>query len=94
MPVQPSPLINIMAELLAEEIKKWWPDCNAEKMLWAVDDYESLAKQFKYATGIETFPTDPKEGQVIYVDYGEYTYRYWFRDGHWRYVEARSKELF
>lgn len=89
MRVKPSPLIDLMAELLAERKKDWWPDCDAEKILRLMPSYESLADQFKYATGIDTFPDKPKEGEVIYIDYGEFTYRYYYFGGHWEYVEAR-----
>lgn len=94
MSVKPSPLVNLMAELLAERKKDWWPDCDAEKILRLMPSFESLADQFKYATGIDTFPNKPKQGQVIYIDYGEFTYRYVYHNGEWLYVDARFRGRF
>lgn len=101
MSVQPSPFINLIAQDIANSLLKWWPDCTAEKIIELSEDYDYLTKWWidtlKYDNQhVEenVLPSNPKESQVELVDHGEYTYRYWFRDGHWRYVEARQRGEF
>lgn len=103
MSVQPSPYINLIATDIANSLLKWWPDCTAEKIINLSEDYDYLTKWWidtlKYQSpngivDVSVLPSNPKEGQVTLVDYGEYTYRYCFRGGHWSCVETRRTGMF
>jgi hypothetical protein len=103
MSVLPSPLINIMAEDVAESLKKWWPDCTAEKVIEQADTYDELTKWWIDALKVKSpdgeenvmvFPPDPYEHQVVLIDYDGTTYQYWYWGDHWRYIQARTTGMF
>lgn len=105
MAVLPSYYINLIAKVVADDMIEsgYWADCTAEKIIEQADTYEELTKWYLYAlkkkspdgvVNVSVLPSNPKEDDVAYVDYGEYTYRYMYHKGHWKYIEARQLGTF
>ncbi len=100
MPVSSSPFIDLIAKEVSDYMIKrgWWPDCNAEKILELAADYDELQQWRRESlapdTEITELPSNPEEGQVALVDYGDLTYQYLYMKKDWTYVQSRPKGMF